>query len=149
MNEASLAERFDRGDDAADHAAYYATNRIPTAHPQPTEGAASYTKQDVTDRMFCRSRQDPAAATRFCRNGVVGNHPDDRQRDRSGPGIAQHPFMQGLRVTAKLLELALGADGEAARSQFEQRALFGVGDGSAAGQPANGFVIAFLRSGPS
>jgi hypothetical protein len=49
---------------------------------------------------------------------------------------------------AKLFELALGADGEAARPQFEQRALFGVRDSSAAGQSANGFLVGFLVVGP-
>jgi len=49
---AYLAECFDPGDDATHYAAYHATDRIPTAHPQATEGATGHTEQDVTDRML-------------------------------------------------------------------------------------------------
>ena len=80
-----LTELFYPGDDATHDAAYHPTDWIPTAHPQASEGATGHTQQDVTDRMFSRSRQCPAAAIRHCRrrNGVVGNHADDRYRDRT------------------------------------------------------------------
>ena len=56
--------------------------------------------------------------------------------------------MQGFRVPEKFLELPVGADGEATRPQFEQRALFRLLHGAAAGQSANGFVVAFLLVRP-
>jgi hypothetical protein len=48
---AILAEPFDPSDDATHHAAYYATDRVPTAHLKTTEGTTGYTQQDITDRM--------------------------------------------------------------------------------------------------
>ena len=82
------------------------------------------------------------------RNGVVGNHANHRQRDRTGTGIEHHPLVQGPRVMEKLLELGVGADREATLSQFEQRALFRLRHGAAAGHSANRFVVAFLPVGP-
>jgi hypothetical protein len=55
--------------------------------------------------------------------------------------------MQDPHVTKKSFELSVGADSEATHSQFEQRALFRLRDGSAAGHLANGFVVSFLLVG--
>ena len=82
------------------------------------------------------------------RNGVVGNHPNHRQRDRTGTGIEHHPLMQSPRVMEKLLELGVGADREAALPQFEQRTLFRLRHGAAVGHSANRFVVAFFPVGP-
>ena len=57
----SLTERFHRRDDATHDSAYDAADRIPAAHPQTAECATGDTEQDVTDRMFRRSRQCSAA----------------------------------------------------------------------------------------
>jgi chromosome segregation ATPase len=49
---ASVAERFDAGDDATHHAAHYASDRVPTAHLKATESATGHTQQDVAHRML-------------------------------------------------------------------------------------------------
>ena len=50
-SDSQLAECFDPGDDATHHAAYHATDGVPTAHPQATECATGHTQQDITDRV--------------------------------------------------------------------------------------------------
>jgi len=111
---------------------------------KPPNGATGDTQQDVTDRMFSRSRQGSAASAKIGRNGIVRNRADDCQRHRTRGAIRQHPLVQTLDVSHELLGLAIWANGEPALAEFEQNALFWFRHGSSAHQLANDFVIGFL-----